>query len=138
MSTTFLAASEEKEAMEKLRTFVKKAMKEQGLSEWQIEKRAGSRITDSYVKDIISGRAKSIGVDKLNALAMGLGVDNVTLFKIVSGEDADYEYGDPWPSVVLAEAIDKIVHSPQLTVIVKKLLSAKPAQLRAVKKVLER
>ena len=135
--------------MERLRAFVKKVMKEQGLTEWQIEKKSGSRITDSYVKDIISGKAKSIGVDKLNALALGLGVDSVTLFKIASREDAKYahqpwpshavaESADPWPSHVLSEAIDKIVHSPELTEIVKKLLVAKPAKLKALARELEK
>jgi transcriptional regulator with XRE-family HTH domain len=135
--------------MEKLRAFVKKIMNEQGLSEWQIEKRSESRITDSYVKDIISGKAKSIGVDKLNALALGLGVDSVTLFKLASREDPRYashswpthgvaEATDPWPSHELAGAIDKIVHSPELTEIVKKLLVAKPAKLKALARELEK
>ena len=135
--------------MEKLRAFVKKIMKEQGLSEWQIEKRSESKITDSYVKDIISGKAKSIGVDKLNALAQGLGVDSVTLFKIASRGDARYaphawpsqgisEAVDPWPSHELSEAIAKIIHSPELTDIVKKLLVAKPSKLRALARELEK
>ena len=44
-----------------------------------------SDIGTSHIFDILSGKTKHISVDKLNALALGLGVDRVELFKIASG-----------------------------------------------------
>lgn len=123
--------------MEKLRAYVQKVIDEQGLTSWQIQKRSNGRIKDSYVNDILSGKTKSIGVDKLNALAQGLGVDSIELFKIASGEEIAYKQDDPWPSMVLSKAIDQIVSSPELTQIVKALLKAKPSKVKAVKKILE-
>src|SRR5258706_12793554 len=114
--------------MEKLRAFVKQRMKEQGLSEWQIEKRSDGKITDSYVKDIISGKAKAIGVDKLNALATGLGVDSITLFKLASGEAIAYHQEDPWPSGLLLKAVDRMVNDQDFAAAVKSLLDLPPAK----------
>ncbi len=123
--------------MEKLRAYVIRIMQEKGLSEWQIQKRANGRVSDSYVKSIISGKAKSISVEKLNALAVGLGVDGVELYKIASGEDIPQKEEDLWPGSVLLNALQKIMTSPELTALIKAILHSKPAKIKAVKKVLE-
>lgn len=123
--------------MEKLRAYVIRIMQEKGLSEWQIQKRANGKVSDSYVKSIISGKAKSISVEKLNALAVGLGVDGVELYKIASGEDVPQKEEDLWPSLVLLNALQKILTSPDLTGLIQAILRSKPAKIKAVKKVLE-
>lgn len=71
--------------MERLRKYLKQTMKERKLSKAQIERQSGGEITDSYIADILSGKTKHISVDKLQALALGLQMDSVELFKIVSG-----------------------------------------------------
>jgi transcriptional regulator with XRE-family HTH domain len=71
--------------MDKLRAYIREVMKQQGLSVAEIARRSGDKITDSYIFDILSGKTKSIGVEKINALAEGLGVESVELFKIASG-----------------------------------------------------
>ncbi|HKQ06154.1 MAG TPA: helix-turn-helix transcriptional regulator [Blastocatellia bacterium] len=123
--------------MEKLRTYIRAVMKEKNLKGIHIQARSGNKIKDSTISDILSGKVKSISVDKLNALAKGLGVDGVELYKAASGEETDFRNTEPWPARVLVEAVDKIVSSPDLTEIVQALLKAKPAKIKAVKKVLQ-
>lgn len=126
--------------MEKLRAFLQEEMQRQGLTEWQIQKRADGEITDSYIKDILSGKTKSIGVDKLNALAKGLGADSIELFKLASGRGivSKRKDQDPWTARGLVRVIDRILESPDLIAILKALLSMKPAKIKALKKQLEK
>jgi transcriptional regulator with XRE-family HTH domain len=58
-----------------LATFVRRTIKDKGLSPPQIAKRAGRtgyKITDEYVRMILNGAAKNLTIDKLQALAVGL------------------------------------------------------------------
>lgn len=71
--------------MEKLREYLRAVMKQKGISVPEIQKRSGGTIKSSYIFDILSGKTKYISVDKLNALAKGLDVDSVELFKAASG-----------------------------------------------------
>jgi transcriptional regulator with XRE-family HTH domain len=78
-----------KEAMEKLREYLRSVVKvkgkKTGIPVAQIARQSGGRITDSYIFDIMSGKTKYISVEKLDALALGLGMDSVELFKITIG-----------------------------------------------------
>lgn len=123
--------------MEKFRAYIQQAIKEKGLSVAEVVRRSGDQIKDSYIFDILKGRTKTIGVEKLNALAQGLGVDGVELYKLASGENIPYTQEDPWPGLLLSQTIQTIVQDPDLTQIVKALIHSKPAKRKAVKKVLE-
>jgi transcriptional regulator with XRE-family HTH domain len=123
--------------MEKLRDYIRQAMKEKGLSVAEIVRRSGNQIKDSYIFDILKGRTKTIGVEKLNALAQGLGVDGVELYKLASGENIPYSQDEPWPGLLLSQTISAIVQDPDLSKIVKALIASKPAQIKAVKKTLK-
>jgi len=125
--------------MEKLREFLRNEMQRQGLTEWQIQKRAEGGITDSYIKDILNGKTKSIGVDKLNALAKGIGADSIDLFKLASGKDIAHQKKeqDPWTTMGLVRVLERILESPDLIAIIKAVLSMKPAQIKALRKSLE-
>jgi transcriptional regulator with XRE-family HTH domain len=125
--------------MEKLREFLREEMQRQGLTEWEIQKRAGGKITDSYIKDILNGKTKSIGVDKLNALAKGLRADSLELFKLASGQGivTRKKDQDPWTARGLVRVIDRILVNPDLIAILKAILSMKPAKLKAVLRFIE-
>jgi transcriptional regulator with XRE-family HTH domain len=123
--------------MEELREYIQQFLDQTGLPRLQIEKRSGGKIKDSTIEDILNGRTKSISVEKLNALAEGMGVDAIELFKIASGKRMIFTHGDPWPGHVLVKAVETIITNPDLTEIVKALLIAKPAKIKAAKKVLE-
>jgi transcriptional regulator with XRE-family HTH domain len=88
---------------EYLRSLAKTKGKKTGMPVAQIARQSGGRITDSYIFDIMSGKTKYISVDKLEALALGLGMDSVELFKITIGYTSS-----PDPGLELA-AILKII-----------------------------
>ena len=71
--------------MKNLRDYLRTVMKQKGLSVPEIAERSGNTIKPSYIFDILKGKTQYISVDKLNALAKGLGIDQVELFKIASG-----------------------------------------------------
>ena len=71
--------------MEKLREYIRLIMKQKGLSVPEIAKRSNNKIKPAYIFDILSGKTKYISVEKLNALAKGLDVDGVELYKAASG-----------------------------------------------------
>lgn len=74
-------------------------------------------------------------MEKVHALAEGLGVSAIDVFRAASGEAVQYEYSDPWPSKTLLAAMDKIVDDRDLSEILKTLLN-KPDKIKAVKKTL--
>ena len=120
--------------MQKLREFLQEEMLRQGLSEWQLEKRAKGKITDTYIKDILTGKTKSIGVDKLNILAKALGADSVELFKMASGQVVTTKKQKPedWTARGLVSVIEKILDSPELTAILKTTLAMNVKERRAL------
>jgi len=122
--------------MEELRVYIREVMHRKKLKGIDIEAQSGGQITDSYISDIINGKTKSISVEKINALAKGLGVDSFEVFQAASGISI-IRKDDPWPSYALVTALQKIVSTPELTQIVQKLLSLKPAKLKALLKQLE-
>jgi len=124
--------------MEKLRAYIREVMEKKGLSEWQIEKRAKGKIKDSYVKDILSSKTKSISVEKLNALAEGLGIEGIDLYRVASGEHLPYSQADPWPSELLFKALDRILHDADFGSIVTALMKAKPSRLKSLRKQIEK
>lgn len=71
--------------MDKLRQYIKEVMDKRGVSVTDIARQSGGAIKRSYIFDILSGKTKYISVDKLQALALGLQMDSVELFKIATG-----------------------------------------------------
>ena len=65
--------------------YVKWVMKLKGLTQKDVQRLSGWQITDGYVASITTGRAGNLSVDKLRALADGLGVDLDDLFHVASG-----------------------------------------------------
>jgi transcriptional regulator with XRE-family HTH domain len=123
--------------MEELIAYIREVMHRKNIKGIDIEARSGGEITNSYVSDIINGKTKSISVEKLNALAKGLDVDSFELFQAASGTTITKK-DDQWPSYTLLTAIQKIVYSPELTKLIQKLLTMKPAKLKALLKQLEK
>jgi transcriptional regulator with XRE-family HTH domain len=120
--------------MEQLRAYVREVMEKKGLSEWEIQKRAKDKIKDSYIRDILSGKTKSISVEKLNALAEGLGVDGVELYKVASGSGTPGAQDDTWPPGLFAKVVDRMLHDMDFAAVVKTVFALKPAKLKAVTK----
>jgi len=126
--------------VETLSQYVKRIMDEKHLTMVDVEERSEKRIADAYVANIMNGLARNPSVDKLKALAVGLGEPEDDVFKVARGLPLDYvEEGgrDPWPGMILAKAIEKIVTSPELTKILQALMQMSLKELKAVLKYIE-
>ena len=122
-------------SLETLAQYVRRVMKEKNLSTRDIAIRSGKQIAASYVTKILKNGAKYPSVNKLQGLAVGLGVDEDELFRVARGlpvSGSSKQTGDPWPSKVLVAAMDIITSSPDLTRLVQRLLTLKPARIKAL------
>lgn len=103
--------------MDRLRKYLKDVIDQRGLSVAEIERQSGGAIKDSYIFDILAGKTKHISVDKLQALALGLQMDSVELFRITTGYTAA-----PDPS---SEVVTLIKHVLTMTPKERKALLAR-------------
>jgi transcriptional regulator with XRE-family HTH domain len=101
-----------------LAKYVARILEEKRLSLHDVQVMSGWKITDAYVSSIVRGRARNMSVDKLQALARGLGVDEDEIFR-VARRGAGYDSGenraaDPWQSVMVLRLIEKLVSHPDV------------------------
>jgi transcriptional regulator with XRE-family HTH domain len=64
-------------------------MAEKGLSTRQVAKNCRHQVTSSYVGKITSGDSKNLTVEKLQGLALGLGVAEEEIFRVARGLPID-------------------------------------------------
>jgi transcriptional regulator with XRE-family HTH domain len=84
---------------ETLAEYVTRIINEKGLKHQEVRKLSGGKITDGYVRGIMTGRADNLSVAKLKALARGLGVPEDDIFKVARGLplDASRKYLEQQP-----------------------------------------
>ena len=70
---------------ESLDRYVRRVLKEKGLSYAEVEARSEGAISDSYIGNIVTGSVGSVPVAKLKALARGLDVSEDEIFAIARG-----------------------------------------------------
>jgi hypothetical protein len=104
-----------------LATFVSLKMKEKNLSAIDIERNSDHQITDGYVGTVLAGNATNPTLKILLALAKGLDVHPVEVFKAAAEVDDPEE---TWSADMLAMAIQR-------------MLRLKPAKVKSLKKLLE-
>jgi transcriptional regulator with XRE-family HTH domain len=124
-----------------LSEYVRKIMKLKGLTQKDVQRLSGGRITDGYVASISIGRANNPSVDKLKALADGLGVDADDLFHVACGrpERPDEKRSSPGADLVMIlEILQKAVMTPDMIEIMHEILLLSPeerdASLRKLRK----
>ena len=118
------------EAKPGLGEYVKRVMKLKGLTQKDVQRMSGKRITDGYVASITTGRATNLSVDKLIALADGLGVDADELFHVACGQQLD-DAGrrrDGPDSLMILETVQKVVMSPAVTQILHEVVRLSPEE----------
>src|ERR1051325_335236 len=81
--------------IETLGQYVTRIMKAKGLKQDEVRRLSGNRITDGYVRDIMTGRANNPSVEKLKALARGLSVPEDDLFRVARGLPLDRGVNEP-------------------------------------------
>lgn len=70
---------------EDLSRYVKRIMKQKELKVRDVELRSGGQISNGYVSGVMSGSVTNLSIDKLKALARGLGVDVHEVLDVVCG-----------------------------------------------------
>jgi transcriptional regulator with XRE-family HTH domain len=74
--------------LETLSEYVKRVMTEKRLTLREVARLSGGRITQGYVGGIVQGLHTNPSVEKLKALAAGLGVDENEAFRVARGLEA--------------------------------------------------
>ena len=110
-------------AREDLGQYVSRVIKQKGISVRDVQVRSGGRISNGYVSDIMSGKQSNPTVDKLAALAAGLGVDVRELFEAAVGPpgegDGDSVEAVEIDSMALVSLMEKIARNPRLGLLVQ-------------------
>jgi transcriptional regulator with XRE-family HTH domain len=116
--------------------YVSQVMKAKGLSPRGVSRRSGKGITASYVAGIMRGNAANPSVDKIKALASGLGVDRYELFDIACGPSegrADRAHGNErLQALELLDLMKKVAVSPTLIATMEHAAQLQPKELDAV------
>ena len=124
-----------------LSRYVKRIMKQNGLSLRDIEIRSEARITDGYVAEILRGTAANPSAEKIKALAVGLGVDPHTLFDVICGPfeptAAQPPDDDATDTVEFLEAMQEVAASSDLIKIVDEAIQLMPEERAVVLKSLQ-
>jgi transcriptional regulator with XRE-family HTH domain len=72
--------------IEDLADYVRRTINEKDLTLRQVEERSGGAITHGYVSKILSRAVTNLSVDKLKALAKGLGMPEEEVFAVIRGK----------------------------------------------------
>jgi transcriptional regulator with XRE-family HTH domain len=74
---------------QRIGNYLSKVMSDKGLSTYDVERKSGNEINQSYVNKIKNGLIENPSPDKIAALAKGLGIPEEELFNIVRGVSAE-------------------------------------------------
>ncbi len=127
-----------KDSSEDLSHFVKRVMRLKGLTLRDVEVRAGGRITDGYISGIISGTAKNPSVEKIKALAEGLGVTPDELFHVACGVGKRFGPGqisaDASEPLGVIEMLQKVLADPEIIELLYETLQLLPDERKEILK----
>jgi len=114
---------------ETLRHYVKRVMRQKGLSLSDIERSSNKQITASYIGRILKGTVTNLTIEKIVALAQGLEVDPYEIFAASYGKPpANSNHPD---SLVLVDVMQKLVMNPDVLEVLQQWLRLSPKE-RAV------
>ncbi|HKY03595.1 MAG TPA: helix-turn-helix domain-containing protein [Blastocatellia bacterium] len=127
-----------KDSSEDLSHFVKRVMRLKGLTLRDVEVRARGRITDGYISGIISGTAKNPSVEKIKALAEGLGVTPDELFHVACGVGKRLGAGevsaDASEPLSVIEMLQKVLADPEIIELLYETLQLLPSERKEILK----
>jgi transcriptional regulator with XRE-family HTH domain len=121
---------------EDLSRYVRRILAEKRLSFRDVQRDSGGSITQGYVGAIVNGRYVNPSVEKLKALALGLGESEEKVFRVARGlaptsEEAEDPNSEGLQPLELLELMRKVVSDPELSNLVKELAEL-PAHARQV------
>ncbi|MCI0488532.1 MAG: helix-turn-helix domain-containing protein [Blastocatellia bacterium] len=115
-----------------LSRYIRRVMKEKHLKQREIERRSGGKITDGYVADLLRGRASNPSIDKLSALACGLGVDPYEVFAVACNApepESGRRRGQGPPDITsFLEMMQEVAENPDLIRIMEEALRLTPEE----------
>jgi transcriptional regulator with XRE-family HTH domain len=127
---------------EDLRQYVKRTLKLKRLSLRDVQRQSGGSITQGYVGAIIKGTNSNLTVDKLKALARGLGVDEDEIFLVARGAQEQRarraRLSDQAQALSILELLQKTVSDVEMLQILDLLAQLSPASRGAVLKMVKR
>jgi transcriptional regulator with XRE-family HTH domain len=121
--------------VETLGEYLKRIMSEKRLTMIDVQERSDRKITDAYIANLVKGIASNPSVDKLKALAVGLGEPEENVFKIARGvplDGSEEQNGEPWSAGGIVKAMELIIASPERTQILRELMQMPIRDLKAV------
>src|ERR1700752_3757183 len=115
-----------KKGTDGLSIYIARVLKKKRLSLRDVQVMSDSKITDTYVGSILRGRASNPTVEKLQALARGLGVDEDEIFRVARGltgsGSGDNASADPWHSVMILRLMEEVVSRPSVKEILEQVI----------------
>jgi transcriptional regulator with XRE-family HTH domain len=150
MSTDILSNSNTTEATPDKRTespspealseYVSRIMYEKRLTVREVEKRSGGRIAQSYVSRIAHGLCTNLTVEKAQALASGLEVDEGELFNVarrVPSSDLQGTQMDATAALIMLDTMKRIISDPKMLETIRELICLPPDALLSVEKLIK-
>lgn len=121
-----------------LKSYVKRILKQKRMTLRDVQLRSGGAITQAYVGAIVQGIHSNPTVEKLKALARGLGVDEDELFRAARGipkqEASGTQSAGSGQTLDFLELMQRIAADPGLLSIVEELVTLPPDAQTAVLK----
>ena len=115
-----------------LSSYVRRVMKQKGLTQRDVELRSEGKITDGYVAGILSGSAKNPSVEKIKALARGLGVDLREILDVACGASerpaGERRSTTPFETLSFLEMMLEVAESPVLIELVEEAIQLRPEE----------
>ena len=118
-----------------LSRYVQRKVKEQHLSRRDVSVRSGGEIGESYVGAIMNGTCANVTIDKLRALARGIGADEMELARIALGSavaPAIAAVTDDEHSLILVDIRKKVIISSDVAEIARHLVQLSPRERNSV------
>jgi transcriptional regulator with XRE-family HTH domain len=109
----------DKSGREDLSRYVRRIIRQKELKVRDVELRSDGQISNGYVSGIMSGSVTNLSIDKLKALARGLGVDVHEILDVVCGPRARERNIASSQWVEFLDLMQKIVMSGELLEIVE-------------------
>lgn len=126
--------------VESLGQYLRRIMSEKRLTMIDVQERSDRRITDAYIANIMKGIASNPSVDKLKALAVGLGEPEDDVFKVARGlplVGQQEQNDEPWSAGGIVKAMELVMTSPERTQILRALMQMPIKDLKAVLQFIE-
>jgi transcriptional regulator with XRE-family HTH domain len=124
---------------ETLSEFLKRVMKQKGLTLRDVEQNCCKKITNSYISRVINGKVQNLTLETIVALAEGFDVDPHEIFAAAYGKPPQNLAIDP---LLLIDMLQKLAGNPQLVKVVREWTrlsgEEQTAMLQAVERINER